>query len=273
MSGCRGPLHRYVLDMLIPRAGGLKTKHGEWLIARRWSVLLRSGETSSLSEAVDLSLSSMGPSTCLTPVSVAGGGSLTMPSSKLAVIAEMPCGIYASESDDSHGLHYDVSEGFPRASRQASTATGAPLSHEDVEVISGGGPSAHEANSTRDLSSPHESRWDVDDSIDEKGSPSTIDILSHCASQDAHIREELGICRAGEAGFSYIMQARTHQWVSRMPILLPIAKDSACVGGEAVELPSNSVEDLRLRCLTSTSEVEGLEGKPPTIMRLGSVDM
>lgn len=195
-------------------AGGLSTKHGDWLSARRWSVLIRSGEASSLSEAIDLSLSSMTPAALAPPDSALGSASVAIPSSKLAVIAEQPHGMGSSEIEEMHVLHYDVSEAFPRASRHAST-TAAPVHlHDDAEAASVGAPSATEGTSARELSSAHDSRWDMDESMVDKGSHSTVDVPSQCASHDAQLREELGICRAGNTAVSCILQARTHQWVS-----------------------------------------------------------
>ena len=176
---------------------------------------MRSGEASSLSEAIDLSLSSMNSSaSSALPDSGPGGASGALPSSKLAVIAELPHGAGANESDEIHALQCDLLEAFPRASRQASTTTAAVHIHEEAEAASGGAQSATEATSARDVSSAPESRWDVEESTGDKGSPSTVDVPSHCASQDAQLREELGICRTGNIGVSCILQARTHQWIS-----------------------------------------------------------
>lgn len=177
-------------------------------------MLMRSGEASSLSEAIDLSLSSMTPAYLAPPDSAPGGASVTMPSGKLAVIAEQPHGMASSELEEMHVLQYDISEAFPRASRQASTISAPVQLHEDAEAASVGAPSATEGTSAREVSSPHDSRWDMDESMADKGSPSTVDVPSHCASQDAQLREELGICRAGNTAVSCILQARTHQWVS-----------------------------------------------------------
>lgn len=195
-------------------AGARSQKHGDWLRGRRWSLLTRSGAASSLSEAVDLSLNSMTAMAVPAQLghdSAPGNAPAANPAGKLSVINELPQGQSATESDEAHVMPSSVSGSFPRASRKASAmAAGVPYPHDDLDAASGGGHSGAEA------SSAHESRWEPDDSIGDKGPPST-DMPSCSASQDARLRDEMGICRAANMGVSCILQARTHQWVSGMP--------------------------------------------------------
>eukprot|EP00892_Ulva_mutabilis_P000586 jgi/Ulvmu1/10528/UM064_0066.1 len=238
--------------------GSRSQKHADWLRGRRWSLLTRSAATS-LSEAVDLSLSSMTPVATpplqLHPESLPCIPPCASPAGKLAVINELPHGQSATESDEAHMAPYFVSESFPRASRKASAGTTSmPYAHDDVEDTSG--HSAAEAPSGAEGSSAHDSRLGMDESIGDIGPPST-DMPSCSASQDAQLRDEMGISRAANMGVSCILQARTHQWVSGVPD-----------GDDVTDLPNEYVPSCVAPAVTDSAD--GLHS--PVFIHIGTDD-
>lgn len=207
----------YLRPHVDSSAGGRAQKHGDWLRGRRWSVM-RSGSASSLAEAIDLSLSNMTPTALpLQQESIAGNVAGALPAYKMAVISELPHGQRVADIDEALVVPPGISEAFPRASRKVSSITAGMLyPQDDAEATSGGALSAAEAGSAAGASSAHDSRWELEESVGDKGSRST-DLHSCSTSQEAQLREELGIYRAGNMGVACILQARTHQWVSGMP--------------------------------------------------------